>query len=92
MPVKKALGLLVGGAAIIAIAACSEKIEAGTACPLLCPQQAITLQDTTIDAVLSDTTILGLPPIGSETYLMLSSHKDTLETRVIIREAWAFGD
>ena len=67
------------------IAACSEKLEAGKSCPLLCPEQAISLVDTTIDAVFGDTTVLGLPPIGSETYLMLASHGDTVETRPIIR-------
>ena len=67
------------------IAACSEKLDAGRSCPLLCPQQAISLRDTTIDAVVTDTTIAGLPPIGNETYLMLASHGDTLDTRVIIR-------
>lgn len=72
--------------ATIAIAACSEKTEAGRGCPLLCPQTAITLADTTIDAaVVTDTTITGLPPIGAETFSMLSSHGDTLDTRVIVR-------
>ena len=83
--IKKVLTLALGAAATIAIAACSEKTEAGTSCPLLCPQQAITLRDTTIDAVVVDTTITGLPPIGSEDFLMLASHGDTLETRAIIR-------
>jgi hypothetical protein len=76
------LGLAIGAATI---AACSEKLDAGASCPLLCPQQAISLRDTTIDAVVVDTTILGLPSIGSETYLMLSSHGDTIDTRAIVR-------
>ena len=71
--------------AVISIAACSEKLDAGKSCPLLCPEQSITLSDTTIDAVVQDTTILGLPPIGTETFLMLASHGDTLETRAIVR-------
>ena len=29
--------------------------------------------------------VTGLPPIGSETFLMLSSHGDTVETRAIVR-------
>lgn len=82
---KKRLIVLTACAAILSIAACSEKLEAGRSCPLLCPQQAVLLKDTTIDAVVSDTTIAGLPPIGNETFLMLASHGDTLETRVIIR-------
>ncbi len=78
-------GLLGAVLATLVIAACSEKIEGGNSCPLLCPQQAITLRDTIIDAVAADTTVTGLPPIGGERYLMLSSHGDTLQTRVIIR-------
>ena len=76
------LGLAIGA---VTIAACSEKLDAGASCPLLCPQQAISLRDTTIDAILVDTTIVGLPPIGSESYMMLSSHGDTIDTRAIIR-------
>ena len=71
--------------AVASIAACSEKLEAGRSCPLLCPEQAISLRDTVIDGVVTDTTVLGLPPIGSESYLMLASHGDTAETRVIVR-------
>lgn len=82
---KKALTLALGAAAVLSIAACSEKLEAGASCPLLCPQQAAQLKDTTIDAVIFDSTVVGLPPIGAERFLMLSSHGDTLDTRVIIR-------
>ena len=76
------LGLTIGA---VTIAACSEKLDAGASCPLLCPQQAISLRDTTIDAVVVDTTVVGIPAIGSESYLMLSSHGDTVETRAIVR-------
>jgi hypothetical protein len=71
--------------AVFAIAACSEKLEGGKSCPLLCPEQAITLLDTIIDAAVSDTTVSGLPSIGNEGYLMLASHGDTVETRAIVR-------
>ena len=82
---KKVAILLAIATTTFTIAACSDKLEAGKSCPLLCPEQAITLRDTIIDAVFGDTTISGLPPIGSETFLMLSSHGDTVETRAIIR-------
>jgi len=82
---KKVLTLLTAALATIAIAACSENLDGGKSCPLLCPEQAVTLADTTIDAVIADTTVAGLPPIGSEGYLMLASHGDTLETRAIVR-------
>ena len=82
---KKVLGLAAGLVAVITIAACTEQPEGGAACPLLCPNQPVTLLDTTIDAVVVDTTILGLPPIGSEAFMMLASHGDTLDARAIIR-------
>lgn len=82
---NKVVVLLAIATTTFAIAACSDNLDAGKSCPLLCPEQAITLRDTTIDAVFGDTTVLGLPPIGSETFLMLASHGDTVETRAIIR-------
>jgi hypothetical protein len=82
---KKFLMLALGIASVLSIAACTEKLESGTACPLLCPQQAATLKDTTIEAIVFDTTISGLPSIGAERYLMLASHGDTLDTRAIVR-------
>ena len=81
----KRVTLLGVAACVVAAVACSDNIEAGKSCPLLCPEQTVTLLDTTVDAVVQDTTITGLPPIGTETYLMLSSHGDTLDTRAIIR-------
>jgi len=82
---KKALFLVCTSIAAVTSAACSEKLDAGRSCPLLCPQQSVSLADTTFDAIEVDTTVLGLPPIGNEAYLMLSSHGDTLETRAIVR-------
>lgn len=79
--------LLLGGfiAAVVSIAACTDQLDAGKSCPLLCPEQSISLRDTIIDAVAVDTTITGIPAIGSEQYLMLANHGDTLQTRAIIR-------
>jgi len=82
---KKVLTLVLAVASTLSIAACAEKLEGGASCPLLCPQQAPELRDTTIDGVIFDTTVVGLPPIGSERFLMLASHGDSLETRAIVR-------
>jgi len=82
---RKSFGLLIGGAVVALIGACADNPEAGKSCPLLCPQQSITLRDTTVDAVVSDSTVNGLPAIGEETFLMLSSHGDTVDTRAIVR-------
>lgn len=82
---KKFLMLVAAVAATLSVAACSEKLEGGASCPLLCPEQATNLKDTTVDGVIFDTTVVGIPPIGAERYLMLSTHGDTLDSRVIIR-------
>jgi hypothetical protein len=82
---RKWLPLVTALAAVLSIVACTEKLDSGNQCPLLCPQEAVALRDTTIDAIVEDTTVTGLPPIGQEAHLMLSSHGDTLETRAIIR-------
>ena len=82
---KKVLTLLVAVASTLAITACAEKLEGGASCPLLCAQQSPTLKDTTIDGVVFDTTIVGLPPIGAERLLMLASHGDSLDARAIVR-------
>lgn len=81
-PVRRVLVVL---ASTLAITACAEKLEGGASCPLLCSQQAPTLMDTTIDGVVFDTTIVGLPPIGAERLLMLASHGDSLDARAIVR-------
>ncbi len=82
---KKVFLLVTALVAVFTIAACSEKLDGGKSCPLLCPEQSITLVDTLVDAAVQDTTILGLPPIGDEQYLLASSHGDTLDTRAMIR-------
>lgn len=74
-----------GGVAVAVIASCADNPEAGRSCPLLCPQQSVTLVDTTVDAIVSDTTVTGLPAIGLEDFMMLAAHGDTVDTRAIIR-------
>lgn len=82
---RKFIALTAGVAAVVAMAACGESPEGGTACPLLCPQQSAALQDTTIDALVVDTTISGLPVIGAEVFMMLASFGDSLDSRAIVR-------
>jgi hypothetical protein len=73
--------LLLAGAA----GACSETVGTSVTCPLLCPEQSLTIRDTTITAVAFDTSIGGFPPRGSTFNLMLASSGDTMETRVVVR-------
>ena len=78
--------ILLGFAGAVSLAACEEKLEAGAACPVLCPGvHDVQLQDTTIEAVAVDSTIAGFPDIGAEEPLLLAARGDTLDTRVIFR-------
>src|SRR5690348_2020325 len=77
--------ILLGFLAAVSIAACGEKLEAGAACPSLCPNPDIQPRATLVEGVVVDSTIAGFPPIGQETDLLLASRGDTLDTRVIFR-------
>jgi len=68
-------------------AACTENIESGAACPQLCPTENVPVRDTTLDAVVFDSTLVGLPLPGEPAYVLLASRPrpDTLEARPIFR-------
>jgi hypothetical protein len=82
---RRAGALLLAAFATLLAASCTEKLEAGKSCPLLCPEGALELRDTVIEAIPFDTTVSGLPAIGDEGFLLLATHGDSLETRVIVR-------
>ncbi len=73
------------------MAACTEKLESGAACPALCPEQNIVIRDTTIvfdSRTLVDTTIAGFPGIGLEQFVLLALRSGggaSLDTRGVIR-------
>jgi hypothetical protein len=83
--VTRAATLAIAAAGALGIPGCSEKLEAGRACPILCPDQDIELRDTLVAAVVVATTLGSYPPIGEEPQLLLTSRGDTLETRIVIR-------
>ena len=62
----------------LAVASCSEDIQAGASCPVLCPQPPAPLQDTILDAVTFDTSIASFPSLGFERVLLLARRGDTL--------------
>jgi hypothetical protein len=69
-----------------AVGACSEDLETGGSCPLLCPGQDLVIIDTLIEpAYVFDTTLVGYPIQGLEFPLLLASRPDTLDVRVVIR-------
>src|SRR6185436_52593 len=80
----RSVALAVFALLVAGINACSDRLEAGASCPLLCPQEGVPLRDTVID-IVSDTTVVGFPSFGLEDYLLVASRGDTLETRAIIR-------
>ncbi len=68
------------------VGACSEDIETGGACPMLCPGQELTILDTVLSpAIEFDTTVVGYPLLGFEPSLLLATRVDTLDVRPIIR-------
>lgn len=69
-----------------ALGACSEDLEVGQTCPLLCPGQEIEIRDTVLEpAYVFDTVLTGYPIQGLESPLLLADRGDTLDVRAIIR-------
>ncbi len=71
--------------ASLVLAACGERLESGAACPALCSGETLALKDTTIDAVILDTTLIGFPPRGSANFATLTNSGDTAEVRYVVR-------
>jgi hypothetical protein len=81
----KSLSIVFFVVAVATIAACSENLDSGSACPLLCPGESAPLHDTIVDGVVFDTSATGFPDLGFETNLFLAHRGDTLSTAVITR-------
>ena len=82
---KRGLLVAVALAAAVMGVACNENVEGGVGCPILCPQQNVTVYDTVFDAVAFDTSLVGFPPFGTEPTLLVGNRQDTLDTRPVIR-------
>lgn len=83
-PPHRSLALL--GLALLTLAACNENLSGGAACPSLCPGQQLEVHDTVITASdLFDTTALvnGMPPLGTETNLLVARWSDALGDSVV---------
>lgn len=69
-----------------AVGACSEDLDVGETCPLLCPGQEIVIRDTVLEPAYElDSTLIGFPLQGLETPLLLVDRGDTLDIRAIVR-------
>ena len=69
----------------VVVAACTESFEGGTACPSLCPAKPNAFRDTTIEAVVLDTSVSGFPSLGLSPTVLIANRPDTLVTRGVIR-------
>ena len=68
------------------VVACSEDLTGTAGCPELCPEQDIDSRDTILDAFLTvDTTVMGYPVLGTETFLLVATRGDTLDARAVMR-------
>jgi hypothetical protein len=71
---------------VAALGACTEKLDTGASCPLLCPGQEIVVRDTVIaPAYVFDTSLVGYPIQGLEFPLLLAARGDTLDVRAVVR-------
>ena len=85
LPRSRNIALVVAALGVAAAVACSDNLESNVACPVLCPGQEVTLRDTTLDAVLIDSSVSGFPSIGQEPFILISTRGDTIDTRAIFR-------
>src|SRR4051812_5041300 len=81
----KSLLVFAIGVAAISLASCSESLEGGNSCPLLCPQESSPLKDTIVDAIVLDTSASGFPDLGFESDLILAMRQDSSDVRAISR-------
>ncbi len=79
------LGLVLLIATSVTVAACTESFDGGSACPSLCPAKPNTFRDTTIEAVVLDTSLSGFPSLGLSPTVLIATRPDTLVTRGVIR-------
>ena len=77
--------LAFAAAVALAFGACDEQLNGGGACPVLCPQEQVALQDTTFFAVELDTAISGFPGLGEELRFFIASMGDTIQTAMVVR-------
>lgn len=83
---RRASSVLVVAVAAVALGACNEHLDAGSACPSLCPGLSVPISDTVLSPILDlDTTLVGYPSVGTEAGIPLAARGDTLDVRGVIR-------
>ena len=74
------------GLALLALGACQEDLAGGAACPTLCPGQQLEVHDTVLvaDQVFDSTVLVtGMPPLGTETNLLVARYKDAQGNSIV---------
>ena len=74
------------GIALIALAACKEDLAGGCASPSLCPGQQLEVHDTVLVAtsvIDSAVVVSGMPPLGTETGLLVARYGDSRGDSVV---------
>lgn len=85
-PLRRAWSVLALAVAAAVLGACNEHIDAGSACPSLCPGLAVPIRDTVLSSILDlDSTLVGYPSLGTEAGIPLAARGDTLDVRGVIR-------
>lgn len=88
LSLARRLAAVVGLAALAAGAACSEQLEGGAGCAAgLCPVTNAAVVDTTLDPVVLDTALAGVPVAGDLPVLLLATRPgaDSLDVRAVVR-------
>lgn len=71
---------------VAALGACTEDLQTGSTCPVLCPGQGLEIRDTVLEGfIVIDTNLVGFPFQGSEDPLVLAAWTDTMDIRVVAR-------
>jgi hypothetical protein len=76
-----------GVALLVAVAAgCSEQVTGTLGCPDLCADESQVLRDTVLlGSVVTDTTLMGFPLLGTTPSITLVARGDTADVRLAIR-------
>ncbi len=72
--------------ALVTLAACKEELAGGAPCPTLCPGDSLVVHDTTLvatEVIDSAAVVTGMPPLGTETGLLVARYGDNRGDSVV---------
>lgn len=80
---RRRLALAFGS--VFLLGACRESITGGSACPAFCPEENVSMVDTVLYPIALDTTLIGFPPLGAGTQLLVTRRDSALVTGAVLR-------